>query len=166
MKMLIRGKSDVQQLRRLLHDAVVLLARHTKLDAAHAERAAVDEVRVRQIRREPPVAEQRPHRRDRVFADKDDHVLPTLAPHVKVIRHVARRTDLAVAEAALLFIKAVCIVVEVLQKVQLACHGQRPPFCALSCLISRLSTNACTRVRSCPLPPVAFCRSTATDGIP
>ena len=171
VEVLVGHERDAQQVGGLFHDAVVLRPGHAQLVAAHAERAAVDKVRIGQIGRKPLVAKQRTHGRHRALGHEDDHVLPALEPHVKVERRVAHAAQLAVAKPAPLWVKAVCIVIDVAEKLPqgalfLVSHGHLPPLCAWSCLISRLSTNACTRVRSWPLPPVAFCRSTATDGMP
>ena len=170
VEMLVCHERDAQQVGGLFHDAVILGARHAQLVAAHTERAAVDKVRVGQVGGKPLIAKQRAHSRHRTLGHKDDHVLPALEPHIKVKRRVAHAAQLAVAKPPLFRVEAVGVVIDVAEKFPqgafLFTHGHLPPLCVWSCLISRLSTNACTRVRSWPLPPVAFWRSTATDGMP
>ena len=156
-----------------MYHSVKLFLRITELFSAQSQLMAVQHIRHRQIRSHPRVTHKRFRQRHRMLSECHCHISIYLQPGGKIIRCISYPFPLPLVQRTVPFRIVIskpfimqlypwfCIMPDILYNPR-KCLFQLLDFCssshfpasslrALIFLISRLSTNACTRVRSCPL---------------
>ena len=171
------GEDERYLLRQALHYGVHVQVRYLQLRAAEALEQAVDERKGAEVGAHPAVLPYALEHGYRGAGDHQTHALEVVQPGQVVRERVVHAAPLAVFGDAGLVVKAAAEAalavfglpdgVEPLQLlVYKGCDGvfHRAASFAWMCLISRLSTKAWKRVRSCPTEPRAYSFSIVQQG--